>query len=91
MSNDKARVDILFECFYMSLGVREGHPMLTFRWPLTPMPSPAIGHTYNGVTFNIGSTNTILIRDGGKNILIDPGIIQLGRGGILPVQHMDCE
>jgi glyoxylase-like metal-dependent hydrolase (beta-lactamase superfamily II) len=84
MSSDKARVNILFECFYMSLGVREGHPMLTFRWPLTPMPSPAIGHTYNGVTFNIGSTNTILVRDGGKNILIDPGIIQLGRYGCLP-------
>lgn len=84
MSSNKAKVDILIECFYMSLGVREGHPMLTFRWPLTPMPPPAIGETYNGVTFNLGSTNTILVRDDGKNILIDPGILQLGRYGCLP-------
>jgi glyoxylase-like metal-dependent hydrolase (beta-lactamase superfamily II) len=84
MSSDKAKVDILIECFYMSLGVREGHPMLTIRWPLTPMPPPEIGQTYNGITFNLGSTNTILVRDEGKNILIDPGIIQLGRYGCLP-------
>ena len=84
MSSEKAKVDVLFECFYMSLGVREGHPMLTLRWPLTPMPPPAIGQTYNGVTFNLGSTNTILIRDDCKNILVDPGIIQLGRYGCLP-------
>jgi hypothetical protein len=84
MSSEKAKVDVLFECFYMSLGVREGHPMLTFRWPLTPMPPPSIGQTYNGVTFNLASTNTILIRDEGKNIIIDPGIIQLGRYGCLP-------
>ncbi len=83
MSSEKAKVDVLFECFYMSLGVREGHPMLTFRWPLTPMPPPAIGQIYNGVTFNIGSTNSVLIRDGGKNIVLDPGILQLGRYGCL--------
>jgi len=83
MSTEKAKVDVLFECFYMSLGVREGHKMLTFRWPLTPMPPPAIGETYNGITFNLGSTNTILVRDEGKNIIIDPGILQLGRYGCL--------
>jgi hypothetical protein len=53
-------VDVLFECFYMSFGVREEHPMLTFRWPLTPMPPPAIGQTFSGVTFNLTSTNIIL-------------------------------
>ncbi len=83
MPSERAKVDLIFECFYMSLGVREGHPMLTFRWPLTPMPPPAIGQAYNGVTFNLGSTNSLLIRDGGKNIVVDPGILQLGRYGCL--------
>ena len=54
----------------MSLGVREGHPILTFRWPLTPTPPPVIGQTYNGITFKLTSTNTLLLRDGGKNIII---------------------
>ncbi len=48
------------------------------------MPPPEIGQTYNSVTFNLTSTNTVLIRDDGKNIIIDPGIIQLGRYGCLP-------
>ena len=84
MPREKAKIDVLFECFYMSLGVKSGHPMLTFRWPLTPMPPMEIGQTYNGLTFNlVGSTNTLLVRDGGKNIVIDPGILQLGRYGAL--------
>jgi glyoxylase-like metal-dependent hydrolase (beta-lactamase superfamily II) len=81
---DKAKVDLVFECFYMSLGVHKGHPMLTFHWPLTPQPPPEIGEVYGGVTFNLGSTNTILVRDEGKNIVIDPGILQLGRYGCFP-------
>jgi glyoxylase-like metal-dependent hydrolase (beta-lactamase superfamily II) len=84
MSTDKARVDILLECFYLSFGVYKGHPMLTFRWPLTPMPPQEIAETYKDYTFNFGSTNTVLIRDEGKNVLIDPGILQLGRYGLLP-------
>ncbi len=48
------------------------------------MPPPEIGQTYNSITFNLTSTNTVLIRDDGKNIIIDPGIIQLGRYGCLP-------
>ena len=81
MATGKAEVDILFECFYMQLGVTEGHPVLSVRWPLTPMPEPEVGQVYGGLTFNLGSTNTVLIRDEGKKIVVDPGIIQLGRYG----------
>ncbi|MCW3989681.1 MAG: MBL fold metallo-hydrolase [Candidatus Bathyarchaeota archaeon] len=77
----KAEVDILFHCFYMPLGVTEGHPVLSIRWPLTPMPEPEIADIFETRTFNLGSTNTILIRDGGMNIVVDPGILQLGRYG----------
>jgi glyoxylase-like metal-dependent hydrolase (beta-lactamase superfamily II) len=78
----KAKVEIIFQCFYAHFGVTEGHPVLSFRWPLTPMPEPEVGEVYSGQTFNIGSTNTVLIRDDGKNILVDPGILQLGRYGV---------
>jgi len=81
MNNEKAQVDVLFRCFYISMGVREGHPMLTMRWPLTPMPPDEVLQTYGGLTFNVGSTNSLLVRDEGKRIVIDPGILQLGRYG----------
>ena len=77
----KAEVDILFHCFYMPLGVTGGHPVLSIRWPLTPMPEPEIAEIFETRTFNLGSTNTVLIRDGGMNIVVDPGILQLGRYG----------
>jgi len=77
----KAEVDILFHCFYMPLGVTGGHPVLSIRWPLTPMPEPEIAEIFETRTFNLGSTNTVLIRDGGLNIIVDPGILQLGRYG----------
>ena len=47
------------------------------------MPQPDIGSVYGKSVFNLGSTNTVLIKDGGKNIIVDPGIIQLGRYGAL--------
>lgn len=78
----KAEIDLLFHCFYAHFGVTKGHPVLSFRWPLTPMPEPEVGEVYSGRTFNMGSTNTTLVRDGGKNIIIDPGILQLGRYGV---------
>ena len=78
----KAEVDILFHCFYMPLGVTGGHPVLSIRWPLTPMPEPEIADIFETRTFNLGSTNTVLIRDGGLNIVVDPGILQLGRYGV---------
>ena len=81
MASGKADLDILFECFYMQLGVTGGHPVLSVRWPLTPMPEPEVGEVYGGLTFNLGSTNTVLIRDGGLNVVVDPGILQLGRYG----------
>ena len=77
----KADVDILFHCFYMPLGVTGGHPVLSIRWPLTPMPEPEIAEIFETLTFNLGSTNTVLIRDEGMNVVVDPGILQLGRYG----------
>lgn len=76
-------MDILFHCFYMPLGVKDGHPILSIRWPLTPMPEVEVGEVYQELTFNLGSTNTVLIRDDGMNIIVDPGILQLGRYGAL--------
>jgi len=76
-----AEVEILFHCFYMQMGVKEGHPVLSVRWPLTPMPEPEVGEVYEDLVFNLGSTNTVLIRDARINIIVDPGIIQLGRYG----------
>jgi glyoxylase-like metal-dependent hydrolase (beta-lactamase superfamily II) len=78
----KAEVVILFHCFYMPLGVTGGHPILSIRWPLTPMPEPEVAEIFETRTFNLGSTNTVLIRDGGLNIVVDPGILQLGRYGV---------
>ncbi len=78
----KAEVDILFHCFYMPLGVTGGHPILSVRWPLTPMPQPEVAEIFETRTFNLGSTNTVLIRDGDLNIVVDPGILQLGRYGV---------
>ncbi|MBS7629992.1 MBL fold metallo-hydrolase [Candidatus Bathyarchaeota archaeon] len=78
---ESTEVHILFHCFYMQMGVTNGHPILSIRWPLTPMPEPEIGEVYKNLTFNLGSTNTILIKDDRKNILVDPGILQLGRYG----------
>jgi len=48
------------------------------------MPEPEVGEVYGGLTFNLGSTNTVLVRDEGLNIVVDPGIIQLGRYGAFP-------
>jgi glyoxylase-like metal-dependent hydrolase (beta-lactamase superfamily II) len=45
------------------------------------MPEPEVIEVFEGLTFNLGSTNTVLVRDEGMNIVIDPGIIQLGRYG----------
>jgi glyoxylase-like metal-dependent hydrolase (beta-lactamase superfamily II) len=45
------------------------------------MPEPEVREVYDGLVFNLGSTNTVLIRDEGMNIIVDPGIIQLGRYG----------
>jgi len=76
-----AEVEVLFHCFYMQMGVKKGYPVLSVRWPLTPMPEPEVGEVYGGLVFNLGSTNTVLVRDEGVNIIVDPGIIQLGRYG----------
>lgn len=84
MASEKAEVNILFQCLYLQFGVTKGHPVLSFRWPLTPQPEPEIGQVYDGKTFNIGSTNVVLIRDQGKNIIVDPGILQIGRYGAFP-------
>jgi glyoxylase-like metal-dependent hydrolase (beta-lactamase superfamily II) len=81
MVDGKAEVDIIFHCFYMPLGVTGGHPILSIRWPLTPMPEHEIAEIFETRTFNLGSTNTVLIRDEGLNIVVDPGILQLGRYG----------
>ncbi|KON29223.1 hypothetical protein AC482_07070 [miscellaneous Crenarchaeota group-15 archaeon DG-45] len=78
-----AEVEVLFHCFYMQMGVTGGHPVLGVRWPLTPMPEPEVGKVYGGLVFNLGSTNTVLVRDSGLNIIVDPGIIQLVRYGAL--------
>jgi glyoxylase-like metal-dependent hydrolase (beta-lactamase superfamily II) len=82
MASSKAIVDIIFHCFYMPLGVSSGHPILSIRWPLTPMPESEVIDLYETRTFNLGSTNTVLIRDEGMNIVVDPGILQLGRYGV---------
>ena len=79
----KAQVDILVHCFYHRMGLHNGHPVLSVRWPLTPMPQETVNEVYDGKVFSLGSTNTVLIRDEGKNIVFDPGILQLGRYGAL--------
>lgn len=84
MVQGKAEVDLLFQCLYLQFGVTDGYPVLSFRWPLTPQPEPQVGEVYEGKTFNIGSTNVVLIRDNGKNIIVDPGILQIGRYGAFP-------
>jgi len=78
-----AEVEVLVHCFYMPLGLKKGRPILNVRWPLTPMPGPEVKELYGALTFNLGSTNTVLIRDEGRNIVVDPGILQLGRYGAL--------
>ncbi len=80
---DKAMVDILVHCFYHRVGIKDGHPVLSIRWPLTPMPQETVNKVYDNMVFSLGSTNTVLIRDNGVNIVFDPGIIQLGRYGTL--------
>jgi glyoxylase-like metal-dependent hydrolase (beta-lactamase superfamily II) len=83
MVSSSAEFEILFHCFYIQIGVKDGHPILSVRWPLTPMPEPEVGQVYSDLTFNLGSTNTVLIRDENLNILVDPGILQLGRYGAM--------
>ena len=79
----KAQVDILVHCFYHRVGLHKGHPVLSVRWPLTPMPKENVNEIYGGKVFSLGSTNTVLIRDEEKNIIFDPGILQIGRYGTL--------
>ncbi|MBD3172260.1 MBL fold metallo-hydrolase [Candidatus Bathyarchaeota archaeon] len=80
---NKAEVDILVHCFYHRMGLHNGHPVLSVRWPLTSMPRETINDIYDGKVFSLGSTNTVLIRDSDLNIIHDPGILQLGRYGTL--------
>jgi glyoxylase-like metal-dependent hydrolase (beta-lactamase superfamily II) len=80
---NKAEVDILVHCFYHRMGLHNGHPVLSVRWPLTSMPRETINDVYDGKVFSLGSTNTVLIRDSDLNIIHDPGILQLGRYGTL--------
>jgi glyoxylase-like metal-dependent hydrolase (beta-lactamase superfamily II) len=47
------------------------------------MPEKKIGNTYYDEIINIGTTNTILIRDMDMNIIFDPGILQLCRYGAM--------
>ncbi len=47
------------------------------------MPQETVNEVYDGKVFSLGSTNTVLIRDEGKIIVFDPGILQLGRYGAL--------
>jgi glyoxylase-like metal-dependent hydrolase (beta-lactamase superfamily II) len=79
----KAKVDILVHCFYHRVGTKHGHPVLSSRWTLTRMPQETVNEVYDNIVFSLGSTNTVLIRDNGLNIVFDPGIIQLGRYGTL--------
>ena len=67
-----AEVEVLIHCFYMPLGLKEGRPILNLRWPLIPMPGPEVREIYGDLRFNLGSTNTVLIRNGGGNIIVDP-------------------
>ena len=79
--SESTQVDILFHCFYHRVGVHDGHPVLSIRWPLTPMPQETVKAVYGGNVFSLGSTNTVLIRDGDLKIVHDPSILQLGRYG----------
>jgi glyoxylase-like metal-dependent hydrolase (beta-lactamase superfamily II) len=47
------------------------------------MPQDTVNEVYDGNVFSLGSTNTVLIREGDMNIILDPGILQLGRYGAL--------
>jgi hypothetical protein len=80
VTSGEAEVDILFRCFYVPLGVIKGHPVLSLRWPLTPMPSPRRSGIMGALTSNLGSTDTA-VGDGGLSIVVDPVVIQLGRQG----------
>lgn len=83
MKMRKAKVDILVHCFYHRMGLHKGHPVLSVRWPISSMPKDTVNEVYGGNVFSLGSTNTVLIRDEGMNIILDPGILQLGRYGSL--------
>lgn len=83
MKMSKAKVDILVHCFYHRMGLHKGHPVLSVRWPISSMPKDTVNEVYGGNVFSLGSTNTVLIRDEGMNIILDPGILQLGRYGSL--------
>lgn len=83
MKMSKAKVDILVHCFYHRVGLYKGHPVLSVRWPISSMPKDTVNEVYGGNVFSLGSTNTVLIRDEGMNIILDPGILQLGRYGSL--------
>jgi len=84
--SDYATVDILVHCFYHRLGLHRGHPILSVSWPLSPMPLQEINEVYGGMVFSLGSTNTVLIRDGDTVMVHDPGILQLGRYGALKMR-----
>lgn len=84
--SDYARVDVLVHCFYHRVGLHEGHPILSVSWPISPMPLGEIDAVYSGKVFSLGSTNTVLIRDGDLTVVHDPGILQLGRYGTLKMR-----
>jgi glyoxylase-like metal-dependent hydrolase (beta-lactamase superfamily II) len=65
------------------MGLHKGHPVLSVRWPISSMPKDTVNEVYGGNVFSLGSTNTVLIRDEDMNIILDPGILQLGRYGSL--------
>ena len=88
---EKAKIDILVHCFYHRVGLHRGHPVLSVRWPLTPMPQETVNEVYGGKVFSLGSTNTVLIRDGDLNMVHDPGILQLGRYGTLSMRLGEFE
>jgi glyoxylase-like metal-dependent hydrolase (beta-lactamase superfamily II) len=77
-----ASVEILINAMYMQVGLHQGRPILSLRWPQTPLPESDVYDVYQRRVFNLGTCNTVLVRSD-KNVLIDPGIIQLSRYGAL--------
>jgi len=77
-----AEVEILINAMYTQVGLYRGRPILSLRWPQTPLPESDVYDIYGRRVFNLGTCNTVLIR-GDRIVLVDPGIIQLGRYGAL--------
>ena len=66
MPREKAKIHVLFEVFEHEPRSQKRLLHAHLQALLTSMPPMEIGQTYNGLTFNLGSTNTLLVRDGGK-------------------------